>query len=672
MERTSSSMQEYMYTKGYLDAQITYSVDTGRYYSEVSYHVHPGDIYEIDSLIITSRDSTLLRVIKENRKEKFLYEGAPIDKALYNQEVSAIVSIARNNGYPQFYTNYVDLLALDTANNKNVVQITILNPADKDHHPRYAFGEVTVHPDKSENETQDTIINRIHWKSPLDQYTVDVRYLEDKIRIRPGSIYSKEDYDNTLQSINTFDIYRFPTSKIHYDTTNLKVDYDILLHRNDRYREAYDLELFYSDISNVNNLLGLSGSVLLNDRNAFGGGEVLSGNMEGSFELGLTNAANQSANSYNFSVGAGLRIPRFSKYPIVYDVANWVAPESELLANFKQNAQIRHTLEYQFTRRVSFYTYNSINAISGYLYNPTDRMSIELNHLGINYWIPTIEPAFDEIIGENIFFRRRFSQRLITGFLFKDFILEYTKPSNTFGESYRFVGNFETSGLEVMAVEQLVSLAGVGIPFKIGSGDNPLTFSKFLRTEVDGMYHRQLNEREAIAVRLTSGIGVSMDIEGLPYIKQFHVGGPYSIRAWPLRALGPGSFRPDSSFLEKGLPFYQTGDFKFEANFEYRFDIAWIIEGGLYLDVGNVWNLNDENANYNIQWDSYKQLAIGTGFGMRFKFPFDVTARIDLGYPIHYPYVIRGSKWIFEQDFSSPDQSYWEPLTFNFAIGYPF
>lgn len=674
LERTTRSMQEYLYTKGYLDATVDYSVDTGKYNSTVTYHIYPEELHTIDSLVLASSDTALLKVIKKHRQQKYLHKGAPIDKGLYQQEVGSIVQIARNNGYPQFFSNYVDLLAVDTTNDRNLVQITILTPSNEDHHIRYRVGEVSIHPALTIENTQDTLIDQIIWKIPLDSYTVKVNYLQEKIKLEPGSIYSKRDYDNTLQNINAFDIYRFPTSRTNYDTINQLVNYSIFLHKDSLYALSRALEVFYSDISNVNNqLIGLSGSVQFSNRNLFGGGEVFSANTEGSFELGLNNLSNASANSYNFSLGFGLRLPRFAKYPILYDIADLIAPDAAFISKFKNYAQTSHTIEYQFTRRESFYTYNSINARSGYLYRPDENTSIELNHFGINFWSPDIEPRFDAIIGDNILFRRRFSQRFITGLLLKDISYEKKKPPNAFNESYRFFSNFETSGLEVMAIERVAKLANAKVPFSIPTGEEEfITFSKYIRSEVEGSYHRVLNDNESIAARATAGIGLGLDPEGLPYIKQFNVGGPYSIRAWPLRALGPGSFHVDQSFRENRLPFYQTGDFKFEANFEYRFHITWILEGAFFVDIGNVWNLDDDNPDYNLQWDSYKQLAIGSGTGLRFKFPFEVTARLDLGYPIRYPYEIRGGRWIFDQDFESTNESIWQPLTFNFAIGYPF
>ena len=60
-----------------------------------------------------------------------------------------------------------------------------------------------------------------------------------------------------------------------------------------------------------------------------------------------------------------------------------------------------------------------------------------------------------------------------------------------------------------------------------------------------------------------------------------------------MRTLGPGISQRDQSFV---IP-NQTGDMKLEANFEYRFDIVWKIAGAGFIDVGNVWTLNDKTSN---------------------------------------------------------------------------
>ena len=672
LDRTSSSMQEYLRTKGYLDAQVECEIDTGKHYSDVIYRIDPGKLYRINEFDIISSDSALLAVLTQYRKEQFLGEGLPLDRDAYQEEINQLVKIARNHGYPQFNFTFIDILGVDTTDQKTRVRLNILNPSGKDKHSVYTFGRLDLLPNQNVNET-DTFYNGVHLAQPLDSYTVKINYILDKIRFLEGETYSRTMFDQSVRNLSTFDIYRFPNTQIDIDTSEKLVNYKVFLQENPRYYHSEQIEIFYSNIANVNNqLVGLSGQAGLSDRNVLGGGEVFSANVEGSFELGLNNRPETSANSYNFNIGLQLRLPRYVEFPLIYDGLDLLFPASSRLDRFRRNAQTLFSINYQYTQRQSFYTYNSITLQSGYVYRPNENTNIEINHAGVNYWIPSIEPTFEDIIGENEFFRRRFSQRFITGLLFSNFTYDFFEPPNSYQESYRFIGQIEASGLEVLGIESIYKALGGEKEFALRTGENRITFSKFLRFSADGRYYRKFSSNHNISLRMASGIGIGLDQEGLPYIRQFHLGGPYSIRAFPMRALGPGNFQVDPSFREQRLPFYQTGDFSFEMNAEYRFKMAWILEGALFLDIGNVWNLTDDNPDFNLDWDSYKQLAIGTGYGFRFKFPYDVTLRIDLGYPIRYPYSIRGSQWIFQQDFSDPEDSIFGPIQLNFAIGYPF
>ncbi len=682
MERTCKNMSDYLITKGYLHPKVTYEVQPIKGFrfwrskstnSELTYHILPGELATIDKFSIISKDSSLLEVIQKNRDVKYLTKESPIDKDLYTEEVNNIVRIAHNNGYPQFYSNYVDLLSIDTTEGFNDVRLSIFRPSGKSQHKQYTLGDIRLKSDGYTGIQQDTLVNGIICDAPLSNYLVQYKYLLRKIKIQKGDIYSKQELDRSLRNLSSFDIYQFPISQVDIDTASNTVDIGIQMNRRARRAYSANLELFYSNISQFNNqLIGISNSHQLVDRNLFGGGEVWITDLEGSFELGLNNAPNASANSYNFNFGTELRLPRYIKYPIVSSLTDWIFGQSASYAKFKDEANTSISLLYQYTQRQSFFTYNSIEANYGYQYRPSDFLDIRINHFAVNYWVPAIEPQFDQIIGDNEFFRRRFTKRFITGFLFNDLIVEARKPENKFGESYFFLGEFETSGLEILGAEAIARSMGAQTPFEIPLEVDTIAFSKFIRVLIDGRYYRKLKSNQSIGVRVSAGLGLGLDNEGVPYIRQFFVGGPYSIRAFPVRSLGPGSFRADSAFVAQRLPFFQTGDFKFEASFEYKFKIAWIMEGALFYDIGNVWNLNDENEEYNLSWDSYTQLAMGTGFGLRFLLPYNIILRFDLGYPIRYPYKIRGSKWIFNQDFSSPEISYFQPIQLNFAINYPF
>ena len=112
----------------------------------------------------------------------------------------------------------------------------------------------------------------------------------------------------------------------------------------------------------------------------------------------------------------------------------------------------------------------------------------------------------------------------------------------------------------------------------------------------------------------------------------------------------------------------QTGDIKIEGNIEYRFRISGVLHGAVFLDAGNVWLLNkDENRpGAEFRFDGFlSQLAVGTGFGLRFDFDFFVL-RCDLGFPLRCPYMTGSGKWI------SNLQELTSGYVFNLAIGYPF
>ena len=88
----------------------------------------------------------------------------------------------------------------------------------------------------------------------------------------------------------------------------------------------------------------------------------------------------------------------------------------------------------------------------------------------------------------------------------------------------------------------------------------------------------------------------------------------------------------------------------------------------LFMDAGNVWLLNNETqrpgGEFRIK-GLLKEIALGTGFGLRYDFSY-IVVRADLGIPIHAPYSTGKSGYY------NIDGSFWKGLVLNLAIGYPF
>jgi len=169
----------------------------------------------------------------------------------------------------------------------------------------------------------------------------------------------------------------------------------------------------------------------------------------------------------------------------------------------------------------------------------------------------------------------------------------------------------------------------------------------------------------------------------VPYREQFYVGGSNSVRAFAVRTLGPGSFRPKVESSPQGEPlpegtaqpagnarysyYDQTGTFKFEANVEYRFPILGYFNGAVFLDAGNIWLLQDDEKRPGGRLkmkNFFNELALGTGVGLRFDMSM-LVVRADLGIALHAPYQTTKSGY-----FNIP--SFKDLLAFHLAIGYPF
>ena len=84
----------------------------------------------------------------------------------------------------------------------------------------------------------------------------------------------------------------------------------------------------------------------------------------------------------------------------------------------------------------------------------------------------------------------------------------------------------------------------------------------------------------------------------------------------------------------------RTGDLKFEANLEYRFPILGDLHGATFLDSGNIWLIRNDpdRPGGQLKWGSFlKDLALGTGFGLRYDLTF-IVIRFDVGIGLHLPY----------------------------------
>ncbi|MDD2563063.1 MAG: BamA/TamA family outer membrane protein, partial [Salinivirgaceae bacterium] len=134
-------------------------------------------------------------------------------------------------------------------------------------------------------------------------------------------------------------------------------------------------------------------------------------------------------------------------------------------------------------------------------------------------------------------------------------------------------------------------------------------------------------------------------------------------RAWQVGRLGPGTF------VDTTLYPNQTANFKLIGNLEYRFPLFWMIEGALFVDVGNIWSINRKEQREATIFKFnrfYKELAVGSGAGIRIDLDF-LLVRIDGAIKVRNPSPKENSGWIpFNEKYT------WNDFQLHIGIGYPF
>jgi outer membrane protein assembly factor BamA len=202
-----------------------------------------------------------------------------------------------------------------------------------------------------------------------------------------------------------------------------------------------------------------------------------------------------------------------------------------------------------------------------------------------------------------------------------------------------------------------------------------LEFYQFLKSSVDFRHYFPYGRESTFAFRINMGAAKpygAISENTLPYEKYFFAGGSSSIRAWAPRRLGPGNFAATDDNGELNYDFEQFGEIIFETSVEVRRNLVNFLDGALFVDAGNIWVFDQtperEGANFEFN-RFYKEIAIGTGAGLRIDFSF-LILRLDIGFKLYDPAQPEGERWTADKWNLAGGNNY--SPTYNIGIGYPF
>ena len=478
--------------------------------------------------------------------------------------------------------------------------------------------------------------------------------LEPFILIETGDYYDPETSRITSRRLSSIGSYKFVNIQYKEIDTLAGEDSLGLLEAN-IYLSPYKKRSLRAELQAVtksNSFTGPHLAGVFTNRNLFKGGENLHITGDIGYEFQLASGNNSGLSSLQLGLKGDLILPRLM-LPINFDknFFKYEIPKTKI------------TLGGEHLRRSQLFSLSSLIARFGYIWNANRYVYHEFDPISLNYVrLGSKSEEFQAILDDNPFLQSSFDQELIAG-------LTYAFTYNGMVDVNKTHAFFLNTNLDVAG--NTFSLFGQenenGMEEVLG-----LEYAQYAKLDADFRYHLRLPKEQVIATRLFAGYGMPYgNSDVMPYSKQYFAGGPYSVRAFRIRSLGPGTYTheedEDSGFRD------QTGNVRLEANIEYRFPIFSYLKGAAFIDAGNVWTTNeqlieDESGNLvnltpggKLESDFLTELGIGGGVGLRIDIQSFVI-RFDLAAPFHDPAKPQNERWVW--DITKP--------VFNFGIGYPF
>jgi hypothetical protein len=658
VEKSSKNMKGYLVNHGFFDATVDYSISTRNKKASITYQIEENKPYLLDSVYTRVDNPELQNLIANFSSNSFLKKGQIYNQDDVTAERNRLEELLKNKGYYMFSKSYINFIAYqDTAAKSIRIEQVIQKPTFAESHQVYTIDSISLRINPPSDEFADRQIQTqyqgIDFSFYRDRYSAKI--LASRIQLQKGKPYNRTDALETQRLINSLDLFRFVN--ITFDTLGTSLTASIFTQPNQKYQLTNQLGMTITE-----QLPGPFFSTALRNRNFFRAGELLELNFRAGLE-GVASATGQGVyQSSEINTSLSVIFPRFI-IPF--------APKT--LQQFgKYNPNTRVQFGYLSTNRPE-YNRNAINGQLGYTWSTrNNRQTFTINAADVSYIrTPFIQDEFLSIL-ENL---QTDGNNLIWSFL-PSLISSFSGQTLI---NFNRYGDFSTRKASLLRI--FGESGGTTLNFtNVRRNDSPeIDYANFqwLKGQVDYRRYYPINKKQNLAYRLNFGMarpyGVSVGI--LPYEKYFFAGGGTSIRAWQARRLGPGSSTPITG--AGGNYDYrneQPAEMILESMFEYRRKLFSYFDMAVFLDAGNSWMIGRDDARpgADFRYDRfYKEIAIGTGVGLRMDFDF-LVIRLDLATKALDPARQEGQRWILDnirlnRPFGERGQT-----VFNFGIGYPF
>lgn len=717
-QRSVERLGEYYKSNGWFNATATYTIDTvGTKRGKVNYTVTTGKPYINDSLKTFIASPEVDSLYNKYKKQSLITQGTQYKRLELNGEARRLTNLFRNNGIYYFDQEFISFIG-DTVNTEHKVnlelyiknrQIKAQDSVYQEQLKVHKISTVKVYTDYTYAQRNDPPKDSLYFNDyrlyGFKKIDYKPRYLTNAIFIDPGDVYSDESRNKSLVRIGQLRTFKYPDLRFTEDpadSTGRNLIANFYLSPLPKFNASVNFDISRSNIQKF----GIAGGGSLLMRNVLGGMETLQLSGRGSIGASATpDDASAFFDITELGVDLNFSLPRVF-FPL--QTGNFITPEMAPSTSFttglgvqqnigldKQNltAGIDYRwnpsnnvnyrfdlLDIQYIRNLNtsnyFNVYNNsyddLNVIARDILSDTDPLyAKQQSDTGLpQLRIPDGALSFinrvengniavpnDALLQVNRIEERR--NRLTEDNLILASSITYLKNTRKgiFDEEFTsFRARLELAG-------NLLSLAADELQLgRDSNGDAKVfgvTFSQYTKAELTFIKHWDLQNDNILAVRAFGGIAIPYgNSNSIPFIRSFFGGGANDNRAWQAYRLGPGSTNSPNEFNEANM--------KLAFNVEQRFSVLGDLKGALFVDVGNIWNVLDNVADPRARFNDFKSLkdiAVGSGFGLRYDFNFFVL-RFDIGFKTYNPALDLGNRWFKNYNFSD--------AVFNVGINYPF
>lgn len=708
-------LKSYYFNRGYFDVTTKYKIDSiDAKRVKLKYDIATGTPYILDSITSSITSTPLDSIYQLRKKNSFLKTGKRYETTDFDDERGRITEDFRNNGAFRFQQNYVafDIDTIAKTHKANVDLIIENESVRVDDSIKnapfelYKISKVNIFTDHSATDPNAKITDSTVYKDFTLYSVKKLKYrpkaITDGVFVIKGNYFSDNKTTLTSKYLSNLKVFNYPLIQYIEDKNQKNaLIANVYLTPRKKYTFGFSTDFTHSNIQEF----GISGTTFLTIRNVFNGAETFDigfrGNIGSSKDL-----ANPHDNFFNISeigVDANLNFPRlFLPFKTDKIIPKTMIPYTKMSVGYAKQTNIgldkqnfTSSLAYNWTPKkgvnfkfdlfniqfvknlnVANYfnvyssSYNTLNGLAKtYSTNP-DYFYLDSNgdpqlivDAGTNGFLddvvgsnPVTIPSPDDYKTIRSINERK--NRLTENNLIFASSLSYSKTSQRDlfdNEFYTFKTKLESAGnmlsLLARAAKQLKNQNGANTIFDV-------EFSQYIKTEFEFIKHWDLKRKKVLATRAFFGIAIPYgNSNSIPFSRSYFAGGSNDNRAWQSYSLGPGASGSTLDFNEANM--------KLAFSTELRFNLFQKLNGGLFVDTGNIWNVLDNTTDEPSIFRDFKSLenlAVGSGFGLRYDFNFFIL-RLDLGFKTYNPALME-DKWFKELRF---DKS-----VLNIGINYPF